>query len=213
MEGLRVENLSVRKGGSEILHGISLQVALGERVGLVGGSGAGKTTLLRALVALEPDFSGILTWRGSPLAELGPRAWRRTLVLVGQRPAMFEGTVAENVLVAARHHGLEVEVQGLLRDLDLAGAGDREAQALSEGERQRVALARALAIRPAMLLLDEPTSALDEDRVRMVEELLARTPVGWILVSHDPAQVRRLTDRQIRLEGGSQVPSSNGGRP
>lgn len=213
MEGLRVENLSVRKGGSEILHGISLQVALGERVGLVGGSGAGKTTLLRALVALEPDFSGTLTWGGSSLAELGPRAWRRTLVLVGQRPAMFEGTVAENVLVAARHHGLEVDAQALLRELDLAGAGDREAQTLSEGERQRVALARALAIRPAMLLLDEPTSALDEDRVRMVEELLARTPVGWILVSHDPAQVRRLTDRQIRLEGGSQVPSSNGGRP
>jgi len=115
------------------------------------------------------------------------------------------------VLATARHHGLEVDAQALLRDLDLAGVGDREAQALSEGERQRVALARALAIRPAMLLLDEPTSALDEARVRRVEELLARTPVGWILVSHDPGQIQRLTDRQIRLEGGHQVPLNPGG--
>ncbi len=211
MEGLRVENLSVRKGGSEILHRVSFEVAPGERIGLVGGSGAGKTTLLRALVALDPDFSGSLTWQGSPMRDLGPRTWRRTLVLVGQRPAMFEGSAAENVLAAARHHGLEVDAQALLRDHDLAGVGDREAQALSEGERQRVALARALAIRPAMLLLDEPTSALDEPRVRLVEELLARTPVGWILVSHDPAQVERLTGRQIRLEGGHRVPLSPGG--
>ncbi len=211
MEGLHVENLTVRKGGAEILHGVSLEVAPGERVGLVGGSGAGKTTLLRALVALEPDFSGSLTWQGTPLRELGPRAWRRRLVLVGQRPAMFEGSAAENIGVAARHHGLDVDAEALLQALDLAAAGDREAQALSEGERQRVALARALAIGPAMLLLDEPTSALDEARVRLVEELLARTSVGWILVSHDPAQVQRLTDRQIRLEGGHRVPLGPGG--
>ncbi|MGI5843912.1 MAG: ABC transporter ATP-binding protein [Candidatus Xenobium sp.] len=211
MEGLRVENLSVRKGGFEILHQVSFEVAPGERVGLVGDSGAGKTTLLRALVALDPDFSGSLTWQGNSLRDLGPRTWRRTLVLVGQRPAMFGGSAAENVLAAARHHGLEVDEQALLRDLDLAGVGDREAQALSEGERQRVALARALAIRPAMLLLDEPTSALDETRVRLVEDLLTRTPVGWILVSHDPAQVERLTERQIRLEGGHLVPLNPGG--
>ncbi len=203
MCGLVVENLRVHRGEVEILHGISLTLQEGERVALVGPSGAGKTTLLRALVGLEPRFSGHLSWRGRSLEEIGPRLWRRALVLLAQRPAVWPGTVAENVAFAARYHGLEADVPGLLEAVDLVGAAGRPAEALSEGERQRLALARALAIQPAMLLLDEPTSALDSVRVAQVEDVLARAPVGLVLVSHAPGQAVRLTSRQLHLQEGS----------
>jgi tungstate transport system ATP-binding protein len=202
MSGLCVENLRVCRGGVEILHGVSLALEAAERVALVGPSGAGKTTLLRALVGLEPHFSGHLTWQGRSLREIGPRQWRRTLVILAQRPAVFPGTVTENVRFAARYHGLEADVPGLLEAVDLAEAAEREAEALSEGERQRLALARALAIRPAMLLLDEPTSALDQVRMERLEALLGQAPVGLLLVSHAPGQAERLTSRQIHLEEG-----------
>lgn len=197
---LHVENLEVRRGGVSIVRGASLEVAAGERVALLGPSGAGKTALLRGVAALETDWSGRLSWDGETLAAMGPRRWRRRVVLVAQRPAMFPGTVADNVAFAARYHGLRPEVANWLDLLDLPA--DRAADALSEGEKQRVALARALAVQPAVLLLDEPTSALDPARVERVEHLLAEVEAALVLVTHDAAQAERLATRQVGIHEG-----------
>lgn len=206
MAGLRAEGLTVRRGGVLILQGVDLELAPGERLGVFGPSGSGKTTLLRALAGLEPEWEGRLTWEGEELRTFGPRRWRRTVTLLAQRPAMFPGTVGENVAFAARYHGLPIDPDELLEAVGLKGMGGRRAETLSEGEKQRVALARAVAIRPRVLLLDEPTAALDLERVEQVERLVnrlaERSGAATVLVSHQPAQVRRLSARQVRLEGG-----------
>ncbi len=202
MKGLRVSDLVVRRGETEIVRGVSFHLSPGERVALMGPSGAGKTTLLRALAGLEPDWNGELRWEGRSLAEIGPRQWRRSLVLLAQRAAMFPGSVSENVSFAALYHGIESDGAALLRAVDLIEAAERSADDLSEGERQRLALARALAIRPAFLLLDEPTSSLDAARVEMVEVLLEKSEAGLILVTHDETQADRLTSRRISMKQG-----------
>lgn len=202
MSGLWVSGLRVRRGDAEIVRGVSFEMKPRERVALVGPSGAGKTTLLRALAGLEPGWDGELRWEGQTPIEVGPRQWRRSLVLLAQRPQMFPGTVKQNVEFAARYHAVEADVNRLLAAIDLTEAAERPAEDLSEGERQRVALARAIAIRPAVLLLDEPTSALDADRAQLMEALLEQMEAGLLLVSHDRAQAGRLTSRQLRMNKG-----------
>src|SRR5205085_4725928 len=136
---------------------------------------------------------------------LDVRALRRRACLVPQLPAPLPGTVAHNVRFGPSLVGREVDVG---RQLELAGLSteyaERDASRLSVGEQQRVMLARALALEPEVLLLDEPTSALDEDARDGVERTLAdlvrRTGVSMVVVTHDRAQAERLADRIVKLE-------------
>jgi ABC-type sulfate/molybdate transport systems ATPase subunit len=129
------------------------------------------------------------------------------VALVPQLPALLTGTVAENVTFGPRLCGREGD---LGEALALAGLDDsfanRSAAQLSVGEQQRVMLARALALSPAVLLLDEPTAALDERSRDAVERTLLdlrdRLSASLVIVTHDPAQARRLSDRVVALEDG-----------
>jgi putative ABC transport system ATP-binding protein len=174
---------------------------------IVGPSGAGKSTLLRLLDRLADPDSGQVIYRGTPLTEHEPLALRREVSLVPQLPALLEGTVGSNIEFAASLAGREADTA---RCLALAGLdpdfADRDVSRLSVGEQQRAMLARALAQEPRVLLLDEPTSALDEETRDAVEQTLrhlrAEIDVSLVLVSHDPAQARRLGDYVIRLRTG-----------
>ncbi len=129
--------------------------------------------------------------------------------LVLQSAWLFPGTVADNLRFGPASRGERLDdavVEGLLERVDLEGYGERRVERLSGGEAQRVALARALANAPEAILLDEPTSALDQatrdDVEALLRDIVAERRLATVIVTHDPAQARRLADRVVVLEGG-----------
>jgi len=174
---LVIDALCVRYDARDILRSLSLEVARGEMVALMGPSGVGKTTALRAVAALQPFDAGAIRIDGfaltpgpvPPETRLVPL--RRRVGFVFQSHALFEHlTALDNITLALRHVLGKTRTEAdtiaatLLASLDVgARAGARPSQ-LSGGEAQRVAIARALAPDPALLLMDEPTAALDPAR-------------------------------------------------
>ena len=201
-----LRDVSLSRGGQPVLSDISTEIPPGA-TSVVGPSGAGKSTLLRLLNRLADPDSGTIAYNRRPLTEYDPLQLRREVSLVPQLPALLEGSVGHNIDYAAGLAGTEPDRE---RALNLAGLdvsfADRDVNKLSVGEQQRAMLARALAQNPQVLLLDEPTSALDEATRDAVEQTLAHLrreiDVSIVLVSHDPAQARRLGDWVLRLEGG-----------
>jgi putative ABC transport system ATP-binding protein len=201
-----LEQVSLTRGDRVVLDDVTAGIPAGATA-IVGPSGAGKSTLLRLLDRLADPDSGAIGFSGRPLTAYDPLELRREVSLVPQLPALLEGTVGSNVEFAAGLAGREPDTA---RCLALAGLdpdfADRDVSRLSVGEQQRAMLARALAQEPKVLLLDEPTSALDEEARDAVEQTLrhlrAEIDVSLVLVSHDPAQARRLGDYVIRLRSG-----------
>ncbi|WP_344293900.1 thiol reductant ABC exporter subunit CydD, partial [Streptomyces synnematoformans] len=204
--GLVLDGLVVRHEGrsADSLPRTTLTVRPGETVALTGPSGAGKSTLLAALLGLVRPAAGRVLIGGRDLGTLDPATWHAQVAWVPQHPALFAGTVADNVCLP-RPDATDTEVARALRD---AAAGDLDPAAglgeagagLSAGQRQRVALARAfLADRP-VVLLDEPTAALDGDTEAAVTAAIARLARGRtvLLVAHRPALLG-VADRVVRL--------------
>jgi putative ABC transport system ATP-binding protein len=213
---IEVDCISRRKPKAEgwLIKDVSLSLGAGDRIGLIGPSGAGKTVLLRALALFDPLDSGTIRWRGTPVSGDAVPFYRKQVVYLHQRPALFEGTVEDNLRLPfglKAHREREFD-RG--RVLDLLAALGRDAEfltlpsrRLSGGEGQLAALVRALQLDPMILLLDEPTASLDSTTSQAVERLLeswleqdCRRAYVW--VSHDLEQTRRMTTRQIRLRGG-----------
>jgi len=223
-EGL---SYSVELNGSRrtILDDVGLRVERGSLFTVLGPSGSGKSTLLRCLNRLiEPDAGRVLL-DGRPASELPVQELRRRVGMVFQTPALFEGTVLDNVL-----YGPRLRARGRRGPDGRAGsvpaaADERELAAellervglpatllsqpavdLSGGEAQRVSIARALANDPQALLLDEPTSALDPTAGRLIQDLLLRlaeqTDLTFVFVTHDIAQARRIGDHGLLLVDG-----------
>jgi putative ABC transport system ATP-binding protein len=194
------------RGGRDLLRDISVGIPAGASA-LVGPSGAGKSTLLRLLNRLADPGSGEISYRGRPLRSYDPLELRREVSLVPQLPALLEGSVGSNLAFAAQLADRQPDEARCLALAGLdAGFAGREVSALSVGEQQRAMLARSLAQEPRVLLLDEPTAALDEAARDAIEETFAQLrreiDVAIVLVTHDPAQARRLGDYVIRLDGG-----------
>jgi len=201
-----LRDVSLARDGRQVLESVSAEIPAGATA-VVGPSGSGKSTLLRLLNRLADPDGGAISHDGRPLGSYDPLELRREVSLVPQLPALIPGTVEANLEFAA---GLADREPDTARCLELAGldAGfaGRDVGRLSVGEQQRAMLARALAQRPEVLLLDEPTSALDEAARDAVEQTLAelqrRLELSLVIVSHDPAQARRLGEQVIRLEAG-----------
>jgi putative ABC transport system ATP-binding protein len=199
----------LHRGGNQVLDQLSARIPAGASC-LAGPSGSGKSTTLRLLNRLADPESGTVRYRGEDVREREPLAHRREVGLVPQLPALLEGTVADNIRFAGDLGGHEPEVERLLGLAGLdASFADRDSGRLSVGEQQRAMLARALALEPSVLLLDEPTSALDEAATAAIERTLAelreRLEISTVLVTHDLAQARRMSDWVVRIEAGAAV--------
>ena len=213
---LSLDRVAVAFGRGAGLRDVSLTVAPGERVPLVGASGAGKTTLLRAIAGLAPVTAGridVRDARGGGMRDVtGLPPERRNVVYLHQAPVLFPHLrVDENVAFALRvRRTPEAErrarVGEALALVRMEALATRLPHTLSGGQRHRVALARAIAARPAVLLLDEPLAALDpalRADVREAIGALARAEgVAMLLVTHDLEEAGLVADRIALLADG-----------
>jgi cobalt/nickel transport system ATP-binding protein len=203
------------------LDALTLSIAEGTRVALVGANGSGKSTLLRLLDALAFAASGELRFRGQPLTEAGfaddgaATAFRRSVGLVFQNPdvQLFSPSVFDEVAFGPLQLGwptaeVRDRVADVLRDMRLSSVADRAPHHLSGGEKKRVALASVLVMNPDVLLLDEPTAALDPRSQSQVIDLLA----GWgggatsvVVATHDLGLVEDVSDRCLVFDAGRLV--------
>jgi ABC-type Fe3+/spermidine/putrescine transport system ATPase subunit len=206
---LSVRGLDVVIDSKPILEEVSLNVADGELVGVLGPSGSGKSTLLRVIAGLVEPTIGDIRWDGNSITQMPPH--RRDFGLMFQGYALFPHmTVAENVgfgLRMTRHPRIDQEVEEALSWVGLEGFGPREVDSLSGGEQQRVALARTLAPRPRLVMLDEPLGALDRNlRQKLVvdtREVLEERHVTGLVVTHDREEAVAMSDRLALMRAGT----------
>ena len=211
MANVRLQTIHKSVGSTAVIHGVSLDIASGEFVGLLGASGCGKTTLLRIVAGLEGVTSGTVEIDGRNVTDLPPE--RRDIAMMFQSYALLPHlSVADNVRFPLRMRGLgsreeqEAKVRTALETVQLAHLSQRRPAQLSGGQQQRVALARAIVSTPKVLLLDEPLSNLDarlrEDMQLELIEIHKRLGLTTIFVTHDQEEALSLSNRIILLNGG-----------
>lgn len=211
-----LRHVTQERGEAVLLRDVTLDIPHTAITALVGPSGAGKTSLLRLLNRLDDPVSGEVWFDGQPITSHPVMALRRRVGFVFQAPAMFPGTVADNLRVAAGLGGAPAAgappLELVLEAVELSAAyAEREAGRLSGGEQQRVSLARALMTRPEVLLLDEPTSALDPEVAERLMATIARLPeehgVSVVMVTHRLIEARQISTHMVMLEEGRLVES------
>jgi spermidine/putrescine ABC transporter ATP-binding subunit len=208
---LEVRRIAKNFGAAQVLNGISLQIASGEFLTLLGESGSGKTTLLRLIAGFEQPTSGEI-WMSNVRLDLLP-PYKRRVNTVFQNYALFPHlNVRENVAYGLRVKSTpKTEIAGrveeALRMVKMSSFADARPATLSGGQQQRIALARALINRPQLLLLDEPLSALDANlRKQMQSELKAlqrEIGIAFLFVTHDQDEAMALSDRIALLRNGA----------
>ncbi len=209
-----LRDVEKRFGLYPVLHGISLKVAQGETVCVIGPSGSGKSTLVRCINALVPVTSGSITVNGREVVDrdLDKLALRRDVGMVFQQYNLFPHRTALQNVVMAQVHVLrrprdeaEAKARSLLARVGLAEKHGAYPGELSGGQQQRVAIARSLAMDPKVMLFDEVTAALDPEtkkEVLLTIQALAADGMTCILVTHEMGFARRVADTVYFTEGG-----------
>ncbi len=211
--GLRIENVHFAYAdGPGVLNGVSLSVAPGEKVALVGASGGGKSTMVQVLLGLYPPREGNVYFDGVPLQRIGLDVVRENVATVLQHPALFNDSVRMNLTL-----GREMADDALWQALDVAQLSDtvhatdagldtvvgRNGIRLSGGQRQRLAIARMVLQRPKVVILDEATSALDTETEAKLHDALTQAlqQRTTIIIAHRLSAVK-LADRVFVFEDG-----------
>ncbi len=207
---LTIRNVAKSFGRNVVLRDISLEIAEGEFLTILGESGSGKTTLLRIIAGFENASSGEL-WMGTERFDAQP-PYRRRVNTVFQHYALFPHlTVEENVgygLRVARRPEAEIaqRVAEALDKVKMTEHAKKKPSKISGGQQQRVALARALVNRPRLLLLDEPLSALDANLRRQMQmelkSLQREVGIAFVFVTHDQEEAMVMSDRIALLRSG-----------
>ena len=211
MNILECNNISLIKNSQTILNNVSFQVTPGDFIGVMGPSGSGKSSLLRLLNLLMSPTQGEIFYKNKNLLDYVPTELRRKIAYVLQKPYLFGTTVQENLVYPYHLLGQSPnfkEIKDYLGQVNLSqNILEKKNTALSGGEQQRIALIRSLLIKPDILLLDEVTAALDEENTRLLEKLIVdeqnRQQLTLLLITHDPKQGKRLSQKILYLKDGS----------
>ncbi|GFO66356.1 type I secretion system permease/ATPase [Geomonas paludis] len=216
--GIGVKGLTFAYPGQtvNVLNNISLQIAPGEKVGVIGPIGSGKTTLGKLLLGLFEPASGMVTMDDTDLRQIDPAELRHYVGYVPQDISLFKGTVRENLTLGAA----DIDDHAIMRAADLAGVGefvkkhpmgfDMEVgefgRGLSGGQRQCVAIARALLLDPPVLVFDEPTSNMDSRaEVRLKNHLAEGAKEKTMVLITHRASLLELVDRIIVIDNGTVI--------
>ena len=210
MANLALRSLTKSYGSTEVLHGISLDVADGEFVVFVGPSGCGKSTTLRLIAGLEETTSGIIEIDDREVNNLEPK--ERDIAMVFQNYAIYPHmSVKKNIAFGLRSSKMpkpekEKRIQEVAGILDMTDLLERKPSQLSGGQRQRVAIGRAMVRDPAVFLFDEPLSNLDAQlRTQMrleIKRLHQRVGNTIIFVTHDQVEAMTMADRIVIMKDG-----------
>ncbi|MFK8081701.1 MAG: amino acid ABC transporter ATP-binding protein [Granulosicoccus sp.] len=215
---LEIDNIKADYDGTTVLDGISLNVAQGEIVGLIGPSGSGKSTVLRVLTGLLTPSDGVVRLSGEVVdygSTAAIRKLRERTAIVFQQYNLFQNlSVLDNVTIAPvkirgqKKAEVVREAKDLLARVGLADKLGSYPDELSGGQQQRVAIARALCLKPDLLLLDEVTAALDPELVSEVLDTI-RTLVGagmtMLIVSHEMGFIRETSSEVAFMDEGKIV--------
>ena len=219
---LKAENISKsfidRSSGKSfrLLQDVSLEIAPGEAVALMGGSGSGKSTLARLLLRLLPCDAGKIYFRGTEITKLSGKelaGFRRSVQFISQRPESFldpRKTLGYSLREALEVFSLPYAEEQALEMLDLVKLNakllDRYPHQVSGGEIQRICLVRALLLEPELLILDEPTSMLDisvqAQILHLLKDIRTQKQIAYLFISHDRLISEWLCDRVVRIEQG-----------
>jgi ABC-type polar amino acid transport system ATPase subunit len=215
---LDVREVSIRRGDSLLVNGVSFAARQGELLAIMGASGSGKTTVLRSIVGLDPlaagaiDVGGVTLAAGDALQGETRRRLHRSVGIVFQFHHLFAHmTALDNVTMAPVHvlgrprAEVDERARALLESLGVGGRAAAMPHELSGGEAQRVAIARALAVDPAVLLMDEPTASLDRARRADLAGTLKRlTAQGRtvVIATHDEEFAGAAADRVLVMHEG-----------
>ena len=209
-----LDDVSVAFGTHQVLVGITLPVAKGQTIVVIGESGCGKTVLLKAVIGLIKPTLGRVVFDGANLAELSDSDLTRQRLRFGflfQSAALFDSlSVYDNIAFGLREqrrfsdNEIDARVRARLQEVGLPDGIDRKKPAeLSGGMKKRVGLARALALNPEVMLYDEPTTGLDPIMSDVINELILQTrqkhPVTSVVVTHDLKTVAKVADRVVML--------------
>ena len=211
---IKVENLHKDFGGLQVLKGIDFQVRKGEVVSIIGPSGGGKSTFLRCLNLLEEPTQGKIWFAGEEITAPGVdvNRHRQKMGMVFQHFNVFNNlNVLDNITLAPKlekkvpKDEAEKRAMELLKTVGLEDKRRQFPRKLSGGQKQRVAIVRALAMDPDVILFDEPTSALDPEMVKGVLNVikdLAKSGMTIVIVTHEMAFAREVSDRVVFIDGG-----------
>ena len=204
---VELNGAGVSLGGRPVLRDIDFVLESGQVAGISGPNGSGKTTALRALASLTRIDTGAGSLLGADLTSDEIFEVRESVAMIGHLPALIgELSLSENLLHAVRLRGIDpAPVARVLEIVGLTNAESFRARTVSFGTQRRLEVARALLVNPKLLLLDEALSGLDAEAQGLIDALVERTCArggGVVMVSHDPAQLKKRADSAHRIKGG-----------
>ena len=210
---LKVENLNLSYQDQEILKNINLDLALGERVSILGESGSGKSSLLRCIAGFEAIDEGKIFLEDKMVSSdtfTLPTEKRRVGMVVQEKALFPHLSVKKNILFGIEKESNKNEMVSELAELfKIENLLDKLPGQISGGEQQRVALARSLAPSPTLLMLDEPFSALDDELKQELyielDKIFQKQQLSILLVTHDHEEAKTLTSKSMKLSQGSLI--------
>ena len=210
---LKVENLNLSYQDQEILKNINLDLALGERVSILGESGSGKSSLLRCIAGFEAIDEGKIFLEDKMVSSdtfTLPTEKRRVGMVVQEKALFPHLSVKKNILFGIEKESNKNEIVSELAELfKIENLLDKLPGQISGGEQQRVALARSLAPSPTLLMLDEPFSALDDELKQELyielDKIFQKQQLSILLVTHDHEEAKTLTSKSLKISQGSLI--------